>query len=398
MTVQRDLARQKGEAQRGDPAARGVDRSSAKEFFPGLESLRGLAILLVVLFHYKGQLLGDATLPASASWLWGPIYTGNSGVTLFFVLSGFLLSLPFLAEHLGGRATPLGRYAVSRVLRVVPLYYLAVLVAWMSLGNLPAVGRALLFLPTGFELFPYGVPWWSLSTEMQFYVLLPVCALLARHRAGRWLLLAGLVLWLACYANLYRQQHWMASPATLVWRDSLFGRAPNFLAGIVAAWIHLAGRDEKRPPTAWTRLGVPLLATLGLLALATWVARVGTNEADLQFPPWHAVEGAAWAAIVLAAARAARPPATRANLRAAVRSGVDTVFGHLGRISYALFLVHLPIQVHVLYSRVGAAADAPAGQALLLVTVSAVASWFLAVLCHRAVEEPTQQLKQKLFR
>lgn len=79
-------------------------------YIPQLESLRGWAILLVIAFHYFGILRDDSAGGLAAdSPLWLRLFgAGNTGVTLFFVLSGFLLTQPFIrairaGEHISIR-------------------------------------------------------------------------------------------------------------------------------------------------------------------------------------------------------------------------------------------------------------------------------------------------------
>lgn len=203
---------------------------------PELESLRGWAIALVVLFHYHGILFGNAPLPPDRP-LWRSLMAaGNTGVTLFFVLSGFLLAQPFLHSLQGGPKVDVGRFYRARILRVVPLYYLAVLVAWLLSGNWLAL-KGLLFIPLGSQVFPYSVPWWSLSTEVQFYLLLPLLMLPWCRKQGGYWVVVGLLVWLLAYLYLFHQPQWLNTHTTLVWQSSLFGRAPAFLGGIAAAWL-----------------------------------------------------------------------------------------------------------------------------------------------------------------
>ena len=84
-------------ANAGDERPAGV-RTSAT-YFPELESMRGIAIVLVVLFHADGVVCRtEGTSGIIATPLSAFIRAGHSGVTLCFMLSGFLLSLPFLSE------------------------------------------------------------------------------------------------------------------------------------------------------------------------------------------------------------------------------------------------------------------------------------------------------------
>jgi peptidoglycan/LPS O-acetylase OafA/YrhL len=107
-------------------------------YIPQLEALRGWAILLVVAFHALGSSDGAATengLPADSPFWLRIVGAGNTGVTLFFVLSGFLLTQPFIQIIRSGERVSAGRFYSARLLRIVPLYYAAVLAAWLASYN-----------------------------------------------------------------------------------------------------------------------------------------------------------------------------------------------------------------------------------------------------------------------
>ena len=93
--------------------------------------LRGLAIALVFTFH-ADAFLGMPFRNRVRTYPWLPlalVCAGHTGVTLFFVLSAFLLSLPFLAEAYGGKPVSRREFYVRRALRILPLFYTVVLVA-----------------------------------------------------------------------------------------------------------------------------------------------------------------------------------------------------------------------------------------------------------------------------
>ena len=173
---------------------------SGSTYFYELESIRGLAILLVFLFHAYGISTGGK--PQETSLLMSFVVMGNTGVTLFFVLSGFLLSLPWLKKIVNPDAAKPGvrNFYVARALRVIPLYYCAVLFSIIVTGNWLVGIKALGFVFVGFENLPYSVVWWTLSTEVQFYLLLPVfLGLWCSGFAGRVVVVAALAAWAYFY-------------------------------------------------------------------------------------------------------------------------------------------------------------------------------------------------------
>jgi len=113
-------------ADRSAPAAPPAGQGRERRYFPELESLHGIAISQVFAMHSSGWILGG--LAGSSSLLVALVMIDRLGVDLFFVLSAFLLSLPFLEDAAGGPRVPVRRYFERRVLRIVPAYYVAVVV------------------------------------------------------------------------------------------------------------------------------------------------------------------------------------------------------------------------------------------------------------------------------
>src|SRR5205814_1813129 len=173
------------------------------------------------------------------------VAAGHTGVNLFFILSGFLLSLPFLGEAAGSKSVGRREYLARRALRILPLYWTGVVVGTLltmqqasDLGHgVPYLFFLNAFPKTSVPLAPYSYVWWSLATEVQFYALLPLLPFFLRTRRGRLLGVGGLGLWAVAYAVflLGVPDHHRLSVSL-----SLFGRAPLFLFGIAAAALYRA--------------------------------------------------------------------------------------------------------------------------------------------------------------
>jgi peptidoglycan/LPS O-acetylase OafA/YrhL len=174
-----------------------VERDS---YFPYVDGLRGIAILMVVLVHvtqYAVALPWGAQAPYHFSWSRRYVDAGATGVQLFFILSAFTLYASSQRRYLTDRL-PVRSFYVRRAFRILPLWWLAV-AYWAIQKDSPldAVAAQATFLfgffrgnPV-FDIVPGG---WSLFVEETFYLLLPL--LFARVRSLRtaiWLLIVLVV-------------------------------------------------------------------------------------------------------------------------------------------------------------------------------------------------------------
>jgi peptidoglycan/LPS O-acetylase OafA/YrhL len=165
---------------------RAEDQLKAGERFRGADGIRALACLGVFICHiqFYWPVPEGHGLSAIAHKFIG---AGDRGVAMFFVLSGFLLSMPFWRAHRAGRGMPdLKVYAIRRLARIAPGYWLCVLVtaaiygAWHTRWDQIALLLTLGFgnsLLSATYLPRFDGPLWSISVEMIFYALLPLVAL-----------------------------------------------------------------------------------------------------------------------------------------------------------------------------------------------------------------------------
>lgn len=166
--------------------------SEGRRFIPEVDGLRFVAIAAVVLFHLGGYTaltnMAGARVQPGEAWLPRLLSIGHWGVQLFFVLSGFLLALPFAKWRLGVGSKPsLKTYYLRRLSRLEPPYIAAMLL--LFIGGIRLLGTA------GFSRWPnllaslvyqhnliYGMASvvndvaWTLEVEVQFYVLAPFLA------------------------------------------------------------------------------------------------------------------------------------------------------------------------------------------------------------------------------
>ncbi len=167
-----------------------LDDSPKKNTIPLLDGVRACACLIVIWFHvYRipRDLHVWATQPFVHPVLNSFLFFGKYGVTLFFVLSGFLLFLPFARALLFEQAWPsLRQFYVRRVFRILPAYYLCLILIvlffqpqylqpehWKDLGLF-----FIFFMDSSHATFKQlNAPFWTLAIEWQFYMLLPLLVL-----------------------------------------------------------------------------------------------------------------------------------------------------------------------------------------------------------------------------
>lgn len=371
------------------------------DHFPVLDTLRAVGALAVLTTHTSfesGAYVGHG--------VWGTMLARlDVGVAIFFVLSGFLLSRPYLRSGLSGHRRPgTGRYLWKRALRIMPVYVVAVVVALSLIDANAGMGVrdwvvTLLMLNTFVDPgLPHGLThMWSLAVEVTFYLLLPLLMALAvgrRLRPGR---LGGTLLML-CLVSVW----WHLAGADLVAiedRGSPMQWLPAYLIwfclGIALAWVQL---DQERCREQGQTPG-------RLTAIAT---RIG------------AMPGVCWSlafALFLVAATPLAGPSLLAGLTPAqsltknllyagiglfiVASGVFAsgryarVLGHtalrrMGWISYSVFCLHMCV-LRLVWWATGWPLFGGHGLEAWLLTLAL--SLVVSEVVYRVVERPALRLK-----
>lgn len=334
-------------AQRHIAGTAGVERFPATGWtWPALTGLRGVAALGVFAVHAY-QLAGQpGTLPAPVGWLFA---MGGTGVDVFFVLSAFLLSLPWLRAARENLPPPsLHRYALRRIARVLPAYEMQLLLllladmagiggslAWRDATIGEVVAHLLLWI-NAWPLVPARLPpWWTLPVELGFYLLLPWLVTLLAPGRRRWLVVLAAVSlgwrWLLTQAGLPRIEE-------VMWVDALPGRLHQFLVGMLAAEFWVRNRQRIGPWSerlAWAAAAVFVaLPALGFVAGDR--AYVGGVSADPLLQAWHLFSALVVGALLVALA--CRPRIFSTVLSAAPLRAV-------GELSYSFYLWHYPVLV-----------------------------------------------------
>jgi peptidoglycan/LPS O-acetylase OafA/YrhL len=277
----RETAGAAGAAREGGRLSRVYGRlsrvTSSGDFIPEVDGLRFLAIAPVVVYHVRNYLLAnpvaDYSAPAALDWAARLTHRWGYGVQLFFIISGFVLALPFARARLRLAApVSLRRYFLRRLTRLEPPYVLVmlgcfallVLVKGLDAGELwPRLLAGLTYTQGAVygELNPVNLVAWSLEVEVQFYLLMPLLAAVFAVR-GR-LRRRGLIVAAASAAVLLQ---WALIPhgGRLSW--SVLNYLQYFFAGFLLADLYLEGPGVRaRRSFAWD---VAAAAALPLMLLA----------------------------------------------------------------------------------------------------------------------------------
>jgi peptidoglycan/LPS O-acetylase OafA/YrhL len=389
---------------------------------PGLDGLRVIAAFAVLLTHVGGQ-TGFEFTGTPMSWV---ANRGDIGVPIFFALSGLLLYRPWARAALDGEAGPgVGPYLLKRALRILPAYWLVVIVALITL-NRPHLGSASTwaqYLLLGQSYNPH--PWWlasgarglgqmwSLTVEMTFYAVLPLLAAAldwlawrgttsVARRASR--LLAGVgVLGLASFAFSTLEYY----PSSQLWLGQTLPRLMTWFAAgmaiaIMAEWAR-AERDGGPASRFCAAIADSAVACwlIAILAFAIVCTPLAGPEALIPPSLWNIEIKLALYAVVAAALVA--PVAFQPEGPTLVSRVLgNRAMRFLGQISYGIFLWQFVIiygyfaLVHARGGRDGLHYSGPGMVGVLvvcgLVTVAAAtASYYL-------IERPAQHLYPPLRR
>lgn len=342
-------------------------RAPSSGILPGIQYLRGFAAILVVIWH--GNWL--VTLPPSYGF--SPFHLaemGLFGVAIFFVISGFIITI----VSLGPERASVGEFFARRFVRIIPFMWVCVigynLLSLAGTGR-PALApalRALFLCPIG-DLRPHVV--WTLRHELLFYILFALTML--RSRPLPWLLAAWFIAPLCWYGVAQ-----MLSPALLQPEATapaliafvVYGNVmmPNlqFGAGFVLGLLWLEKSQFVQP-----RYSSAFLVTFGVTVVSTVILILAISEDNaLRAVVWTIFASAVvWAGIV-----------------SADRIGLLHSFGMLlGNASYSIYLTHAAVLVVLIQGFARVHNPLPAGLFLVFAVISSIA---MGVIIHWYVERP----------
>lgn len=356
----------------------------------GLDHLRALAILMVLLYHYR--------MFGHPAWLDDVIHFGWSGVDLFFVLSGYLISSQLFVTMAQGKPVSFPEFFIKRFFRIIPPYLLILSIyflvpAFWERETLLPLWRYLTFTQNfGLNLKVFGTfsHVWSLCVEEHFYLLFPFTLFLLirtkRVKAGGWLLfavfMAGFAIRLFCWYRLIAP-HAGQDDAWMYWYMNMYYPTYTRLDGLVVG-VAIAALFTFRPVirtritqhgNAWLLAG--LLVLTGAWFLCDTQSSFGASI--FGFP----VVALGYGLLVMAAVSPS-----------CILYRDNRITALIAKVSFVLYLSHKGVihLVQPLLAKTGMARESTL-MMLLCVVIAIGAAWMI----HLAVEQPMLRLRKKVL-
>lgn len=304
-------------------------------YLPALDALRGIACFLIVAVHLEQHKeLEHIPNVTSIDHLYN---IGRPGLMMFFVLSGFLITLLLLKERDKTNTVSLKKFYWKRVLRIWPLYYIVLIGSSLIWGYMPETLTLILCL-TFFPNIAYylGLPWetsppqWSVGVEEQFYLFWPlVISKIRKHLVG-WLVIFIVGFTILPHALLFVMNHMNEPPLKLMrfTERFFFGTKFNFLAlgGLTAYFLHKGFRPAilKNKIVSNLVLVIPFVMWFSGLTFS-----LVTDE----------VFAVIFAVLIFHLSTMHNPPVALTN----------PVVVYLGRISYGIYMYHYTVLMLFFY-------------------------------------------------
>lgn len=361
----------------------------------GLDVIRTLAIGLVLLAH--GAYVFSPSCASLRGSLWKMDVFGYLGVEVFFVLSGFLIGGIILRLFTSNRCSSLpvllGNFYLRRWYRTLPLYYLLLAVNvffWDQASNwkLFSAGQFswhyVIFLQN-YDLaagvfFPES---WSLAVEEWFYLLFPIGIAMAVRQGGEkrlGVLIFAFIIGVLAVRIFY--VHWDMVDFDNGVRKNIFLRLDSLAIGVLLAYTSQWRPAQLRGIASWWRFALLFLA--GVCGYFWVVGWSGWNESIFARTFMLSLVSASCSVLV-----------AHAYLHMGLTGRIRSFFYWMSTLSYAMYLVHLPVFVTTMFLLQGVTSFAVAlGAFWMDLCLIIVISYVL----HRFFERPLMRLRPQEIR
>ena len=350
-----------------------------------LDSLRGIAALTVFIGHSIGTIINLDLLNKITPTPLSIFYNGYAAVMFFFVLSGFVLSLPFMNNE---RPLSLTAFYTKRIFRIYPAFIVAILLsivlkelvydkhamsssvlwfkqywAWdWNQTNFKEILRTFLLIGPGFKTQLIDPPVWSLVVEMKMSILLPFLILMV----SRCSVVINIGLFLVISYVAYRYTGLQVSV---------------FYLGVLLAKYQLYLRNKLK---TW-----PVIVLILIILISLLLYNAGLEFLGFHSKPYYIIFSNYMPAIGSCALIITVLTSKRLSAQFEHKTGV-----FLGSISYSFYLMHFPVLIAVttlMINRFAYSAQIAVGLAFLLTIVIA---WLMMLF----IERPFQRMAARLVK
>lgn len=341
-----------------------------------LDSMRGLATLLVVLGHV-GNMIGDLAYKYFPTYLQEFVYNGHLGVQMFFIVSAFTLLMSY--DNRKGEVQATKKFFIRRFFRIAPMYYLAIAFTalqmidfnfanfdWATFHKKAFVTNVLFInalSPTTINNFVIGG--WSISVEFMFYLMLPfICAKIKSLNGFvtftlLTLLLSSLLLFLL---------RGTAVDGNEFLRYYFFNHLPVFGLGMTAYWINKEGHSAGLKP----KVLLLLLVTIFIYCFVEL--------------PYAIPYSLVYFVLLLT------------QSRKAYRIFNNKVLVAIGKVSFSIYLVHFAV-MYLMYrwnfvkyfTEINSVFSAYSNFILLFIVLTTI-SYFISWITYKYVEQKGQNI------
>jgi peptidoglycan/LPS O-acetylase OafA/YrhL len=368
-------------------------------YFPALDGLRFLAFLLV-LFHHVSFYLGDT----SSSIFWTFLSkNGWVGVDIFFVLTGFLITILFLTERKNQSKFAFKDFFIRRSLRILPLYFLAFVAAFFLLPTL----FLLIFdkynlNPGTVEYMKGSLPWylmlagnwyvvlngfgdsrlisilWAVCTDIQFYLVWPFILFFVRNfKTG--ILISLIIIACSMLYRWYLVNSGVPYPAIYV---NTLARLDTFMFGAIIGFLIFYKDNLMGKIKLFYSWPLPILVVI-LLIVYMYFATLVDRQAIRHSVLGYTITGILSAFIILFCIKSKSFLVSFLN---------DRIIAFLGRISYGLYIWHILAILLLYYSLPNHLVN------LWLPILALPLSVLLAFMSFRFYEKPFLNIRNKFIK
>ncbi len=363
--------------------------------FLGIENLRAIAIIMVMLYHYARWFEHPAWFPGLFLFFW-------TGVDLFFVISGFLISSQLFIQIKAKGGFSLKEFYIKRFFRIVPLYFFVVAIYFLfpfysadfGFGQtLPKLWKFLTFtqnLRADYGHHRSFVSAWSLCVEEHFYLLFPVIVLfflkIGWFKKGYilipMLVLAGIIIrgyvWSEISALKFIYHDFEALYAQTIYMPT-YCRLDGLLAGVAIGAFYVFSKDFFIKVIAYGNLIIGFGILIFIIAFSQYNVEYNLIETVFGFP----LISLGFGCMVLGAIM---PGAFLYNWKSKILSKI-------GEWSYSLYLTHMMVILssQVVFSPLGIAKNS-----ISMFVISIVCCFLIAIVSYYGLEKPMMKWR-KMF-